>query len=463
MKTLIILVQVLCVVNPRGLDPKHLSDKKIPKVKEDDGEGVIKKTLEGPVKPTFVDEFTFIRSFLSSNPHDMPPKLLDDGSSVEENDTHEDYNGNPREEESSSNLEHIDMSRSYGRGGRAHERSDGPQSHQLHSPNGNNVSMGIDAFMSAFLSTHVKDEKPHVLQDHNQTSSEETDKQKDNHDSDGDGIDDITVLNDTTYGRDSNDKFLFSNQVLLTPAQDRQLLIPFNPVDRAFVEAKYQSIITDLPSVIDNARSVIIRDKAIKNMLGYTIAGSYILGAFLDTVGVALLEKSGFGPTLVGIVTDKADAGLIWYLWWYAFGYGGPWYFPNIFSGGDPNLQCSSAEFFELISDHGLTLNIQSFTAAAPGAAAVLKERLVRDFNSRLGCIVHKRGDYKEAAAVSQLFEMMLFLTDLHVQLQPDTSPLPRIGAADISTLDAELMNIWAEIIVLTDQVIDHHPIIFYL
>ena len=300
---------------------------------------------------------------------------------------------------------------------------------------------------SAFLSKHVKEEKPRLLQDHNQASSEETDQKKDIHDADG--IDDATI-----YGRDSNDKFLFSkgNQVVLTPAQDRQLLIPFNPVDRAFVEAKYQSIITDLPSVIDNARSVIIRDKAIKNMLGYTIAGSYILGAFLDTVGVALLEKSGFGPALVGIVTDKADAGLIWYLWWYAFGYGGPWYFPNIFSGGDPNLQCSSEEFFQLISDHGLTLNIQSFTAAAPGAAAVLRERLVRDFNSRLGCIVHKRGDYKEAAAVSQLFEMMLFLTDLHVQL--DTGPLPRIGAADISTLDAELMNIWAEIIVLTDQVV---------
>ena len=416
-------------------------------MKEDDGDGVIKETLEGPVKPTFVDEFTFIRSFLSSNPHDMPPKLLDDGRSVEENNTHEDHVGNPRDEESSSNLKHIDMSRSYGRGGRDHERNDSPQSHPLHSPNGNNVSIGIDAFMSAFLSKHVKEEKPRLLQDHNQASSEETDQKKDIHDADG--IDDATI-----YGRDSNDKFLFSkgNQVVLTPAQDRQLLIPFNPVDRAFVEAKYQSIITDLPSVIDNARSVIIRDKAIKNMLGYTIAGSYILGAFLDTVGVALLEKSGFGPALVGIVTDKADAGLIWYLWWYAFGYGGPWYFPNIFSGGDPDLQCSSEEFFQLISDHGLTLNIQSLTAAAPGAAAVLRERLARDFNSRLGCIVHKRGDYKEAASVSQLFEMMLFLTDLHVQL--DTGPLPRIGAADISTLDAELMNIWAEIIVLTDQVI---------
>ena len=118
MKTLIILVQVLCVVNPRGLDPKHLSDKNIPKVKEDDGEGVIKKTLEGPVKPTFVDEFTFIRSFLSSNLHDMPPKLLDDGRSVKENNTHEDHVGNPSDEESSSNLEHIDMSRSYGRGGK---------------------------------------------------------------------------------------------------------------------------------------------------------------------------------------------------------------------------------------------------------------------------------------------------------------------------------------------------------
>lgn len=47
MKTLIIIVQVLCVVNPRGLDPKHLSDKKILEVKEDDGDGVIKETLEG--------------------------------------------------------------------------------------------------------------------------------------------------------------------------------------------------------------------------------------------------------------------------------------------------------------------------------------------------------------------------------------------------------------------------------
>ena len=46
----------------------------------------------------------------------MPPKLLDDGRSVEENNTHEDHVGNPRDEESSSNLEHFDMSRSYGRG-----------------------------------------------------------------------------------------------------------------------------------------------------------------------------------------------------------------------------------------------------------------------------------------------------------------------------------------------------------
>ena len=88
-------------------------------------------------------------------------------------------------------------------------------------------------------------------------------------------------------------------------------------------------------------------------------------------------------------------------------------------------------------------------------------------FYSRLGCIVNKKSDYKEALLVTQAFESLIFLTSLPGQLSasPPPDPAPRyavtavtaITAAsiprDLALLDSELLNTWAEIILLTDQV----------
>ena len=79
------------------------------------------------------------------------------------------------------------------------------------------------------------------------------------------------------------------------------------------------------------------------------------------------MEEVSLGQTIVSITTNHKSLGFIWFIWWYAFGYAAPWLFPATFNGGDPNLVCSSADFFSLFNDYDLTLNVQSFTEKSPG------------------------------------------------------------------------------------------------
>ena len=235
-------------------------------------------------------------------------------------------------------------------------------------------------------------------------------------------------------------------------AKDRSLFIPFNPVSLEYIEAKYESLVVLLPSLIDEAREVIIEDVATKNMIGYSFVFAYIIGASFDTIGLTLLTKQSMWDAIVQLVTNKEYFGFVWAFWWYCFGYAGPWMFPTTFSstGGVTNLRCSSEDYFQLFLDHDLTLNIQSFTEKSPAENIILTSRLSRDFNLRLACVVNKRGDHREAAKVSQTFQSLLYLVSLHGQL--DTRELPETGYHDLAILDAELENAWGEIILLTDQ-----------
>ena len=210
-------------------------------------------------------------------------------------------------------------------------------------------------------------------------------------------------------------------------ATDRQLFIPFSPVSQEFIEARYTSIIQKLPDLIDTARDVIIEDVATKNMIGYTFVFAYLVGAFLDSAGYILMFKDTLWQTIIGLVTDQQMVGWLMFWWWYAVAYGGPWMFPTTFAatGGVTDLRCSSSSFLQLINDHDLTLDIQSFTELSPGENVVLTSRLIRDFNLRLSCVVNKRGEHREAATVVQAFQSMLFLVSLHDELNTGDTPGP--------------------------------------
>ena len=88
-----------------------------------------------------------------------------------------------------------------------------------------------------------------------------------------------------------NDKDLFEYYEFneenseLDVAQDRQLFIPFNPIDTVFVEAKYENLVLQLPRLIDTARADIIKEIATLNMLGYSIAAGFAVGVVCDTIG----------------------------------------------------------------------------------------------------------------------------------------------------------------------------------
>ena len=320
------------------------------------------------------------------------------------------------------------------------------------------------------------------------------------------------------------------------------------------VTAEFQEVLTGLPALLEAARLEIIHDTAANNMLGYTIAASFLVGAGLDTLAEILIQnkthhedggdrdkerfynraedeheryfqaaefeqehqghfsnhmindpyysedhgephynidhkmgepyhindhkmelhqtedpkhkiegKHNNEDALYDFYNTKNEdhypsdiedeskteqdkyhsaqwVGRIGFYWFYAFGFGGPWYFPSTFSGGHAHLTCSSTDLLALLAEHGLTLNIASFTSRPPGPRSVLLARLRRDFTTRLECVVGKAGDYRGAAAVAAAWQQLLSLVELHEQLGPARSP----GPADLAALDGELQQLWA-------------------
>ena len=81
---------------------------------------------------------------------------------------------------------------------------------------------------------------------------------------------------------------LLINNVPLTSQQRRHS--PFHQVDASFIEAKYETMISELPEKIDRVRNGIIEDTAVRNMFGYSIALSYWIGATLESAGWMLMK-----------------------------------------------------------------------------------------------------------------------------------------------------------------------------
>eukprot|EP00092_Neocalanus_flemingeri_P025702 GFUD01027865.1.p1 GENE.GFUD01027865.1~~GFUD01027865.1.p1 ORF type:complete len:345 (+),score=93.21 GFUD01027865.1:155-1036(+) len=104
-------------------------------------------------------------------------------------------------------------------------------------------------------------------------------------------------------------------------------------------------------------------------------------------------------------------------------------------------------DYFSMLADSDLSLNIATITSRPVGEMSVLTARLRTDFNSKLGCIVHKKGQYKEATQVHAEFEKMLGLITFHHLL---SSPVP--GQADLLTLDQEMGSIWIQVPLLVEE-----------
>ncbi len=88
--------------------------------------------------------------------------------------------------------------------------------------------------------------------------------------------------------------------IINTPltSQERKHL-PFHQVNAKFIEAKYETLIADLPAKIDKARNVIIKDTFVRNMFGYTIALSYFIGASLESSGFLLMKLGSLQEKLL--------------------------------------------------------------------------------------------------------------------------------------------------------------------
>jgi len=227
-------------------------------------------------------------------------------------------------------------------------------------------------------------------------------------------------------------------------AQDRQFAMSLSDLSVNTIQDIFEETMLKLPNDIDLARDIIIEKIAKKNMLGYTIAFGYFLGAALDTIADFLFNER----FLTDIILDRCLWFHLGWLWFYAAGFAGPWLFPSTFNGGDPDLLCSSEDFFTMLADTELNTDISSITSGSESEVLILSERLRLVFRSRLNCIVGKRKQYPEAEFVHGTFERILDLINLHHRVN---TPVRQETGLDL--LDAELRRIWDNLPVLVEEV----------
>ena len=217
-------------------------------------------------------------------------------------------------------------------------------------------------------------------------------------------------------------------------AEDRQA-ISLSELSVNTIEEIFEGSILKLPSDIDRVKNMIIENIATKNMLGYSYAIAFILGAFIDTLAEFLDREM--------LLSDLSSDPILWFflgwVWFYTAGFAGPWLFPSIYSGGDPNLSCSSVDFFILMFNTNLSTNVRSITTAmSEGKMIIFVESIRLDFKSRLSCIVDEKSGYSEAEEIDETFERLLDLISLHHHLAG-----PGQHVNDKDALDAELVIIW--------------------
>ena len=109
------------------------------------------------------------------------------------------------------------------------------------------------------------------------------------------------------------------------------------------LEDKYQDILELLPKQIEEARDVIVKDIVTKNMLGYVVFFGFFLGFILDVIGELLMNYKGFSEA----VQDTEYFVLFVALLFNSLGNGAS-HLSTVFNAGDPNLQCSSEDFYTM-------------------------------------------------------------------------------------------------------------------
>ena len=246
---------------------------------------------------------------------------------------------------------------------------------------------------------------------------------------------------------------LLTNHVPLTSQQRKHM--PFHQIDASFIEAKYKTVISELPEMIDRVRDGIIEDTAVRNMFGYSIALSYWIGATLETIGWLLMRFRSLQGAVLQTFSNLEYFGYQWYMWWYGAGDAGPWYFPGPFgTGGDPYLNCSSEDFIRLVRKYNLDAGVASISKMKKIENLVLLERLEKDLNEDLGCILYPSYPeriFKEHEEVNLQIQDLIGLLRFHRSLLQE--PEEDASEEELVLLDQGIFSTWEELSVVIEKV----------
>jgi hypothetical protein len=135
--------------------------------------------------------------------------------------------------------------------------------------------------------------------------------------------------------------------------------------------------------LVDAAREEIVEDIAKRNLVGYTIAGGFLLSTLAHTAAIFIIEEMFMWE----MYTEESYMWLVLWFWGYDVGCAWGFLFPSVFGPGHSALPCSGRDLLEATAGRLLELAAGGLTE---GEHAVRVEHLRRRLYLRLDCVLSK-------------------------------------------------------------------------
>jgi len=173
------------------------------------------------------------------------------------------------------------------------------------------------------------------------------------------------------------------------------------------IKERFSLLRFEAPVDTDVAVEAITAAIAKSNMLDYTIGTAFLFGAGLDILADLIIEERN-----IWTLHQQLDFWFLsGFLWGYAIGYGGPFWFGL----ENPVQDCAGKDLRDLLDD--FNFNLDNLAGLSTTQLAIVTKALRLEQNQILYCVLSKSGSSTEAALVGSKLSEMVDITFLYKDL----------------------------------------------
>jgi len=173
------------------------------------------------------------------------------------------------------------------------------------------------------------------------------------------------------------------------------------------IKQRFTDLINKIPTDLDTAVSIVTEKQAKKNMISYTAAAAFFLGAIVDSVAVVFLEEMNTQD----FFTSVEWFGINTFLYGYGIGFGAPFWI----GVDNPRQDCGGLDFVKLVQEFKIDLdNLETFTQ---NERFLFQEKIRFEKGLRLFCVTSKVNGHKQAALADSEMDEMIGLISLYFKL----------------------------------------------